>query len=466
LAAVGSWIWNGIKSMFDTFITGPNGILQFGVKIVKGIVDFAKNAINWLGDVIMDAILWPIKAIFGGAEEDGKKAGEEAAEETVVVANQAVAQQQVAAKAVTDRAILSQQEAEEQWSKCVASSRARAKKEAEKMGLKTNVDGTISDDQVKTALAEKMIEAMEAETGDEMSDFERKEMIAAMKKEMTVKDGVAKLEGDKARKAIKDAADKIAEANNFTDSDVIDKLQEMDNNTFKALSGAFNGAATKMLNIQGDANVKDEFNAKTEEQKFLARMEDAKKRGLLAEFRIAEARKFITESTQTIKTTFSNYDKILVENFVAAFDSFSRKVAQGIKVVVEPLSITDKSNEKTVISPNISNQTNHNVIPIDKEDFVLTSNQLVNYAQESTDIIRNQNTVLSEIKQILAAKSTTPPPAKDRIDELEASKYDVSDVQGDEPDYGDMLSDKFESLANAAANIRDKLWGAATSWFD
>lgn len=469
LAAVGSWIWNGIKTIFDTFITGPNGILQFGVKIVKGIVDFAKNAINWLGDVIMDAILWPIKAIFGGAEEDGKKAGEEAAEDTVVTANQAVAQQQVAAQAVTDRAIMSQQGAEEEWSKCVANSRARAKKEADKIGLKTNEDGTVTDDQVKTALAEQMIKAIEAETDSEMSDFERKEMIAAMKKEMTVKDGVAKLEGEKAKKAFKDAADRIASQNSKkfrTDSAAINALQEMEGNTVKSLTGAFNGAATKLLNIQGEANVKDEYNAKSEEEKFLWRMEEAKKRGQLAEFRIAEARKFITESTQTIKSTFSNYDKILVENFVTAFDSFSRTVAESIKINIVPFAIHDRSSDYTNIAPQITNNTNHNIIPIDKEDFALTSNQLVNYAQESTDIIRNQNTVLSEIKQILAAKPTTPPPAEKKIEELEASKYNVNNQTADEPDYGDILSDKIESLANAAASIRDRLWGAATSWFD
>jgi hypothetical protein len=311
-----------------------------------------------------------------------------------------------------------------------------------------------------------MIEAMEAQADSKMDEDERKEMIAAMKKEMSVKDGVAQLEGEKARQAIKDAAKRISKSQRGLDSAVLDKFEELNAQDMKTLTGAFNAAATKMLNIQGEANVKDEFNAKTEELKFLARMEDAKKRGLLAEFRIAEARKFITESTQTIKTTFSNYDKILVENFVAAFESFSRQVAQGIKVIVKPLSITDNSNEKTVVSPNINNQTNHNIIPIDKKDFALTSNQLVNYAQENTNIIRNKNIVLNEIKEILAAKPDTPPPSESKIDELTASKYDINDIQNDEPDYGDILNDKVDSLANAAANIRDRLWGAATSWFD
>lgn len=468
LASVGSWIWNGIKSIFNTFITGPNGILSFGTKIIKGIVDFAKNAISWLGDVIMDAILWPIKAIFGGAEESGKKAGEEAAENTTVQANQAVAQQQVAAKAVTDRAILSQQGAEEEWSKCVAASRANAKKDAEKMGLKTNADGTISDDQVKTALAEKMIAAIEEETDSKMSDFERREMIKAMKKEMTVKDGVAHMEGEKMGKVIKETADKIAKVNSARhtwDSAAIDALEEMNNNRMNMLTGAFNAHAEKMLTIQGNANVRDEFNQKSENEKFLIRMQHAKERGQLAEFRISEARQMITSSVETIKTVFTNYDKMLTDNFLSAFRTFSKEVGESVKVILKPLEIEDNTTNNTQISPQITNQTNHNIMPLDKEDFNLTSGQLVAYAQESTEIIRNQNIVLSEIKQILAAKPSTPPPPAGRAAELEASKYDVAPPPQPEEESDSWMA-KFESLRTGALSVRNRLWDAATSWFD
>lgn len=451
LAAVGGWIWDGIKTIFNKFITGPDGIINFGIKLVKGIIDFAKNAITWLGDVIMNAILWPIKAIFGGAEEDGKKAGEEAAKDTTVQANQAVHQQEAAAKAVSDRAIMSQQETEASWRECVKSSRDAAKKRADEVGLRTNADGTISDDSIKTKLAENMLEAFEKENEVKLRDSERQKMIEAMKQEMQVRNGKLDVDGEQMKKAMKNAADKISKSQDW-DSGALDALQDLNGKQFNTMQAAMSAGAQQMLDIQGQANVKNEFDAKTAEEQFLYRMEEAKKRGTLAEFRIAEARSMIVKSIAAIKETFGNYDTQLTDNFSAAFRVFVAEVKDSLRINVSPVKFFDHSHNNINTDISTSTSVAYNIMPLSKEDFRMTSNELVSIAERNTDIILNQNAVLGEIKELLANSNN-----------IDGDFKEINDYGEIEPE--DKKEEK-SIMSDIASTLQTSLLKASTSWFD
>lgn len=439
LASVGTWIWEGIKKMFNTFITGPNGILSFGIKLVKGIVDFAKNAVNWLGDVIMDAILWPIKAIFGGAEDDGKRAGEEAAESTTVVANEAVHQQQVAAKSVTDKAIMSQQQAEESWKQCIATSRAEAKKRADEVGLKTNVDGTVSDDAIKQRLAENMLETFEKENDAKLRDSERAKLMQAIKAEIKIKDGKLEKDGESMRKAIINAANAIA-SSQATDSGALDIMQDLSAAQLNTMSAGFNAQAQQYMDIKAQANVKNDFDSKTEEEKFLFRMEEAKKRGALAEFRISEARNMIVKSIETIKETFGNYDKQLTDNFATAFDTFVKTFIDKLDIKISPANFYDNSK----------NDISYNIMPLSKDDFKLTSDRLVSIAEENTMIIKNQNAVLADIKNILELSQGN---------DNENAQNGIENVSMEEN-----VNNSSQYISSLAPTVRNNLLSSSTSW--
>lgn len=450
LVSVGSWVWDGIRNLFNKFITGPDGILNFGIKIVKGIVDFTKNAVSWIGDAIMNTILWPIKAIFGDAEDTGKKAGEEAAQDTSIQVNQAVHQQQLASKAVTDRAIMSQQETEASWRECVKASRAAAKERADKIGLRTNADGTISEDALKTRAAETMLEAFEAEQGSKFDEVEKQQLIAAMKKEMVYQNGRFDMNGAAMQKAIKTAAEKAGEGR--VDSSALDNLQDMQTYQFNAMVGANNAMMTQALDIMGQANVKNEFDAKTAEEQFLYRMEEAKKRGTLAEFRIAEARAMIEKSITAIRETFGTFDTQLTDNFSAAFRIFVKEVRDSLRINVSPVEYFDSAQHLFENNVTNSNTIAYNIMPLSKEDFKMTSNELVSIAQENTTIIKNQNTVLSEIKELLVASG---PNAMQGGNEIEAEQPSETPP-----------SKESRSISEILHLHQGSLYASSSSWFD
>jgi hypothetical protein len=466
LATVGTWIWNGIKSIFNAFISGPNGILNFGMKIVNGIINFAKNAVKWLGDLIMSAILAPIKAIFGGAEETAQSTGEEAAKDTSAQASQVVAQQEVAAKAVSDKAIMSQQGAEQEWAKCVANSRAEAKKRAKEANLKVNADGTISDDSIKAKIAEDMLKNFEAENG-KLDEDERKEMLEAMKKEVQVKDGKFKVDAERVRQAMIKTAKSI-DSRAGVDSEALDKIEKLSTQQINAMSSGIGQLGQKYLDIQTKANVQNELDKMSEEEQFLWRMQQAKESGQLAEFRLSEARQMITKSMNTIKETFGSYDKMLTDNFISAIKIFVQELRDNIKITITPFTLNDNSKDTFNISSETNNSHQYNIMPVSKEDFKMTNNELVSITREGTEIVAKQNVVLNKIKEILESTPEAKTVNITTVKKINRSTYgyDESSAEAMEDMDDSFIEKAGNAISDMAGSIKEGLWKAASSFFD
>jgi hypothetical protein len=417
----------------------------------------------------MSAILGPIMAIFGGAEDTAQEAGEEAAKDTTAQANQAVRQQEVAAKAVSDKAIMSQQGAEEEWSKCVASSRAEARKQAEAAKLKVNGDGTISDDAIKARVAEDMLKNFEAENG-KLDEDERRKMIEAMKKEVQVKDGQFKIDGERMKTAMRDAANQISKSQTW-DSEGLDALQEINGKQFNNIIAGQAQAAQQYLEIQAKANVQNEFDKKTEDEKFLWRMQQAKENGQLAEFRIAEAREMILQAIKVIKDSFGAYDKMLTDNFISAIKIFSQELAQNIKIILTPFHLHDKSYNKITVSPVTNNKTEYNIMPLDKKDFKVTSTELVNIARVGSENAVKQTVVLNQIKEILESTPEVANVNIEMIKKVNREKFGYDEdaeiaISDDNDDNGSLVDKATNFIGDMANDIKGSLWKAASSFFD
>lgn len=396
LGAAGSWIWDGIKKIFTTFITGPNGILSFGTKLVKGIVSFASGAVKWIGDLLGNVILGPIKSIFGSAEESGTEAGEEIAANTEAKVDDTIHRQQVAANAVTNKAIMSQEEANKAWSDSVAKNREEARKQAEKYKLKVEKDGTISDDSIKTKMAEDFIKQIEEQNG-KLKDDERAALMNTVKKNIEMNGNELKINGEKMKADVQKMAQHFE--NKLGSSDAVDALAEK---VDTSLINGMNSQAKTLMELRAKANVENEFNAKTEEEKFLWRMEEAKKSGQLAEFRIAEARSMLITTTEQIKSSFREFKGIFENSFKNSFFDLLNKLTGIIKINFYPETIYDRSDNEYNISKITNNGTLYEIMPINKEDFAYTVNQLTTLAQASVDTLAKQNAVLGEIKELLA----------------------------------------------------------------
>ena len=144
----GKTIWDGIKAGWDKFITGPDGILNFGVKVVKGIISFASNAISWIGNAIKSAVMGPINMIFGGAEDDGKAVGEEAAQDVKASVNQEATDAAARQKAITDDVLFNAEKADAAIIETAQANRDAALQRAKEQGLEVK-DGRVTDESLK-----------------------------------------------------------------------------------------------------------------------------------------------------------------------------------------------------------------------------------------------------------------------------------------------------------------------------
>lgn len=396
LGAAGSWIWDGIKKIFTTFITGPNGILSFGTKLVKSLVSFAGNAVKWIGDLLGNVILGPIKSIFGSAEQSGTDAGEEIAANTEAKVDDTIHRQQIAANAVTDKAIMSQEEANKAWSESVAKNREEARKQAEKYKLKVEADGTISDDSIKTRMAEDFIKQIEEQNG-KLNDEERAALMNTVKKNIEMNGNELKINGEKMKAEVQKMAQHLESKTGS--SDAVDELAKK---VDTSLINGMNSQGKTFLELRAKANVENEFNAKTEEEKFLWRMEEAKRSGQLAEFRIAEARSMLITTTEQIKSSFREFKGIFENSFKNSFFDLLNKLTGIVKINFYPETVYDYSDNEYNISKITNNGTLYEIMPINKEDFAYTVNQLTTLAQASVDTLAKQNAVLGEIKELLA----------------------------------------------------------------
>lgn len=392
----GSIIWNGIKSGWDKFITGPDGILNFGVKIVKGIVDFASNAISWIGSAIKDAVMGPIKMIFGGAEDDGKAAGEEAAQDVKASVSQASADQIARTKAITDDVIFSAKKADQAIIETANANREEAKKRAKEQGLSIDDKGKVTEESLKKSAANAGLEAFLKANNFKRSDVDDKKydaMVAEFEKHVQINGNEAKINMESLRNAL------AKEANNqanllLPDGAFMNALEDLNDKggaeKMNQINGAITGALQQGLQISADMQAAQNLENMTEEERFEARMRQAMAEGKSAEFRFMEGRDMILKSTETIKSAFGSYDEQIKATFIGTWTSFMTDFLNAIKIQIE------------TVSPQDNSKNTYNITPLHKQSFGEMTNKMLKIAQVNTAILEQQNKLLKNIQNLLS----------------------------------------------------------------
>lgn len=407
----GKTIWNGIKAGWDKFITGPDGILNFGVKVVKGIISFASNAISWIGNAIKSAVMGPINMIFGGAEDDGKEAGEEAAQDVKASVNQEATDAAARQKAITDDVLFNAEKADAAIIETAQANRDAALQRAKEQGLEVK-DGRVTDESLKEHAAKAGLDAfMKANGIDSVDSKEYERYKNEFMKFVELKDGEAKINME----GLKNHLNKIAddESSIWTiESDFIDGLQNMTTDQINSINGSVTGALQEGLQVTADMKAAENLENMTEEERFEARLRQAMNSGKSAEFRFMEGRKMILESAELIKSTFGNYDENIRKNFTSTWASFMKDFLDKIQIIINTSTPQDNSTN------------NYQITPLHKETFTTMANQLVSLAQASLDVVTKQNNILGEICLLLAnppapPAAATPIIANDPMDKLD-----------------------------------------------
>lgn len=407
----GSIIWEGIKSGWDKFITGPDGILNFGVKIVKGIIAFASNAISWIGEAISSSVIGPIKTIFSGAEKDGKDAGREAAKDVKATANQAVADQAAKTKAVTGEVMFSAEKADAAIIETAKATREDARKRAKEQGLELDKNGKVTDESLKEAAAKAGLDAFLKANKLTMADTDGK--YDAIKEEfmkhVEISNGKAEIKMEKLREALKTKADGEAKLL-APDGKFINALQSLSKKDgaekMNQMNGAVNAALQKGLDITADMKAAQNLENMTEDERFEARLRQAMNQGASAEFRFIEGRKMILQATETIKSSFRGYDENIRESFTGTWRAFMDDFLNNLKIEIE------------TVSPQDNSVNTYHIMPLEKKSFGEMSNKMLKLAQENTAILAQQNKVLDKIKGLLLE----PPPQKILIESALGNK--------------------------------------------
>lgn len=442
LGKLGSVIWDGIKTAWDKFITGPDGILNFGVKIIKGIIDFAKSAVSWIGDAISSAIIDPLKNLFGGAEDSGKSAGEEAAKDVKASVNQAAADQAAKQKAITDDVLYNAQKADAAIIETAKANREDATKRAKEQGLKLDKDGKVTDDSLREAAAKSGLEAFMQANGIDRSNIDDKKYKALedeFKKHVQINGNEAKINMENLRNALKERADKEA---NFLapDGPFINALQDLDDadgaEKMNQINGAVTGALQKGLQISADMQAATNLENMSEEERFEARMRQAMAAGKSAEFRFMEGRSMILQSVETIKSAFAGYDETIRQNFTETWKSFMTDFIDHLKV------------EISTVSPQDNSKNTYHITPLNRESFKSMNDSMLKLAAINTKTIIAQNKILEKIKVLLEE----PPPQKITI--ASQSAEDIKDAVEDGVNY----------VAKEGKRHLKELWGAVSSW--
>lgn len=423
LGKLGSVIWDGIKAGWDKFITGPDGILNFGVKIIKGIINFAKDAVNWIGDAISSAIIDPLKNLFGGAKDSGKQAGAEAAKDVKASVNQAAADQAAKQKAITEDVIYSSKKADAAIIETAKATREDAKKRAKEQGLKLDKDGKVANDSLRESAAKAGLEAFMKANGIDRKDIDDKKYKALeneFKKHVVINGKEAKINMEKLREGLKEQADK--QANWIApDGPFINALQDLDDEDgaekMNQINGAVTGALQQGLQITADMEAAKNLENMSEEERFEARMRQAIAAGKSAEFRFMEGRQMILQSVETIKAAFNGYDETIRKNFTETWKSFMTDFIDHLKI------------EISTVSPQDNSKNTYHITPLNRESFKSMNDSMLKLATINTKTIIAQNKILEKIKVLLEE----PPPQKITI--ASQASEDIKDAVEDGVNY-------------------------------
>lgn len=431
----GKTIWDGIKAGWDKFITGPDGILNFGVKVVKGIISFASNAISWIGNAIKSAVMGPINMIFGGAEDDGKAAGEEAAQDVKATVNQEATDAAARQKAITEDVLFNAEKADAAIMETAQANRDAALQRAREQGLEVK-DGKVTDESLKEHAAKAGLDAfMKANNITDATPEEYEKYKKEFMKFVNVKDGEAKINMEGLKNHLKDLADQDSSWWK-SETDFIDGLQNMTTEQMNSINGSVTGALQEGLQVTADMKAAENLENMTEEERFEARLRQAMNSGKSAEFRFMEGRKMILESAEIIKSTFGNYDEDIRKNFTSTWASFMKDFLDKIQIIINTSTPQDNSTN------------NYQITPLHKETFTTMANQLVSLAQASLDVVTKQNNILGEICLLLANPPAPPAPLPPIISDNAMDK----------------LEEGVNNVAKTAKSIVANLADAVTFW--
>lgn len=436
LANIASVIWTNIKEGWDKFITGPNGILSFGSKVISGLVDFGGNAIRWIGSAIKNAIVEPLSSLFGDAKSDGERAGEEAARDVRATVNQQVADQNARNAAIRDEALFNAERADEMIAESARTQREEAMRRAREQGLQVNEEG-VSENSLKEAAARAGLESfMRANNITDASAEEYEKYKNEFMRFVEIRDGEASVNMAALQAHLRTQADNDSSIWR-NETDFIDKLQNMNTEQINQINGDVTAALQQGLNITAELEAISNLENMSEEDRFEARLRLAMETGKSAEFRFMEGRRMILESTETIKSAFLGYDEQIRNNFTTTWSGFIDRFLEQIKVNVSTTSPQDNSTNT------------YNITPLHKETFTAMADQLVKLAQDSVEAIVKQNEVLDNICYLLAntapAQNTAPAPVL-----VDATV--------------DSIDNRMNYIARGARSSVVDLWNSVTSW--
>lgn len=440
LGKLGDVIWNGIKTGWDYFISGPDGILNFGVQSAKGIVNFAKNSVSWISSSFSSAIVEPLKNIFNSAEDSGKQAGTEAAKDVKASVDQVATDQAARQKAITEKVIYSSKKADAAINETIKATREDAKKRAKEQGLELDKDGKVVDDSLRESAAKAGLEAFMKANGIDRKDIDDKKYKALedeFKKHVEINGKKADINMENLKKGLKEQADKQA---NWIrpDGPFINALQDLDEDDggekINQISGAVTDALHQGLQITADMQAAMNLENMSEEERFEARMRQAIAAGKSAEFRFIEGRDMILKSVEIIKAAFNGYDETIRKNFTDTWKSFMTNLVEHLKV------------EISTVSPQDNSKNTYHITPLSRESFKSMNDSMLKLAAINTKTIIAQNKILEKIKVLLEE----PPPQKITI--AAQSSNDIKDAVEDGVNY----------VAKGAAKLASDLFLAVT----
>ena len=438
LAGLGKVIWEGIKTGWDKFITGPDGILNFGVKIVKGIVDFAKGAISWIGDAIKSAVMGPIKMIFGGAEDEGKEAGKEAANDVEVSVSQAAADQAARQQALTDDVLYNAEKADQAIQETAEAQRKAAQEQARAAGLTLNDQGRIDNEAIKMKVAEESLRSFMKSQGANFDNLNAEQQKAAqelMAKHTVINDnGTATING----KALAEELSKMKSDGIFKDSAEVNLLQGLSSQVehVNAIQAAAQGNLAKYMQMNADMQAADNLENMTEEERFEARYRQAMAQGKAADFRFMEGRKMILSSAEIIKSAFTNYDNVVKDAFTSTWRSFMIDFVEKLKIEIE------------TVSPQDNSKNTYHITPLHRESFAAMTNGLLKFSRLTAETIIQQNKILDKIKTLLEE------PPEQKIIVSSPAEEAVKDAVEEGVNY----------VAQRARDLKNELFSAVSSW--
>lgn len=374
LGEMGTYIWENLKEAWDKFITGPEGILSFGSKIIKSIIDFSKSAVSWIGDAISTAIIEPIKSIFSSAEDTGKEAGDDAAKEVKVAVNQAATEQAAKQKALADNVLFDAKKSNTAIEESAKALREDALKRANEQGIAVNAQGKLNEAAIKEAAAKAGLDAFinAKNIGNDFDKAEYEKYQKEFEKFVEINGNNANINMQK----LQEHFAKLGENDSHwatIESDFIDSMQNIKSEDLDTINANVSNALQQTLQIQANLEAALNLENMSEEERFLARMQQAMQKGKTAEFRFMEGRSMILQSVEAIKEAFSKGHKV----------------------------------EVAITSPQDNSQNTYHITPINRESFKALGDDLIKIAQESMSALVSQNKVLDEIKVLLNSENNS-----------------------------------------------------------